>query len=46
MQDGAMPTDQMGPDGAHGHAMKGMGNKPAPEPTPKDKADPMPMSDM
>lgn len=46
MQDGAMPADQMGPDGAHDPAMKGMGNKPDPEPAPKDKADPMPMSDM
>jgi hypothetical protein len=46
MQNGTMPADQMGPDGTHGPAMQGMGNKPAPDPAPKDKADPMPMSDM
>jgi len=46
MQDGTMPADHMGPDGAHGAAMKGMGSKAAPDPAPKDKPDPMPMSDM
>lgn len=47
MQNGAMPAEQMGPDGAHGAAMKGMGSKANPDAAPK-AADPtpMPMSDM
>ncbi len=53
MKGGAMPDDQM--DKMHsgmndpamkGGPMKGMGDKSASDPAPKDKADPMPMTDM
>jgi hypothetical protein len=54
MKDKAMPDDQM--DKMHsggmndpamkGGAMKGMGGQPASDPAPKDKTDPMPMTDM
>lgn len=46
MKGGAMADDQMGPGGTHGPAMKGMGSKAATDAPPKDKADPMPMTDM